>query len=205
MVLFTGILLCLTCTVRQTSLAARKSVLHRIYEQTPSCQTVQNRRDNNFSLESLKQKGTASSSGYNSTWGCCCLLPMTQVLLSQGFSCWNSAGILSWQWAKGITEEFTRGQGKFAMGQTRSSQDAQESQAWDRHRDRSLCAAAVAAPHTPGPFPGAGTTLRHQSSTQARKAEQPFCWTAQSQFKIQIMYFRVELWADTLVTFWACC
>lgn len=46
---------------------------------------------------------------------------------------------------EGITEETMWGQDKSAMGEAGSNQDAQESQAWDKE---SLCAAAVADPHT---------------------------------------------------------
>ena len=68
--------------------------------------------------------------------------------------------------------------------------DAQESQAWDRE---SLPTAIVADPHTPGPFPGQSLARVARAFTEAEKAELPFCWTVDFQFKIQIMYFRVEL------------
>lgn len=80
-----------------------------------------------------------------------------------------------------------------------SNQDVKESQAWDKEssslgQEESLLLQLLTP--TPVPFPGGHT----RAFTEAGKSELPFCWTANSQFKIQTLCFGVELWADTLVT-----
>lgn len=197
MVHITDMLSCLTCTIKQMSLAARKSLLHRIYKHSTAKQcrtggmTISHKRSLNtkslwVQVDIIQHKDAAACSQW------------ARYYFHRGFLAGNqqvsSAGSGK---REGITEEIMWGQDKSATGEARSNQDAQESQAWDKE---SLCAAAVADPHTPGPFPGAWT----RAFTEAGKAELSFCWTANSQFKIQIMYFRVELWADTLLTCSGC-
>lgn len=197
MVHVTDMLSCLTCTIKQMSLAARKSLLHRIYKHSTAKQckiggmTISHKRSLNtkslwVQVDIIQHKDAAACSQW------------ARYYFHKGFLAGNQqvspAG--SGQ-REGITEETMWGQDKSGMGEARSNQDAQESQAWDKE---SFCAAAVADPHTPGPFPGAWT----RAFTEAGKAELSFCWTANSQFKIRIMYFRVELWADTLLTCSGC-
>lgn len=74
---------------------------------------------------------------------------------------------------EGTTEETMWGQDKSGMGEARSNQDAQESQAWDKESQawdkESLCAAAVADPLAPsqGHEPGLSQRQEKQSYPSA--------------------------------------